>query len=125
MNRRSGAALLLVVPLLAACGAKKHDSYAQANFALLDKLPVYPQAASPRTSTSGVSNTELGARDWTLPAKATAPTVLRWYERALPKRGWTLVNEGNNAIRATRGNATLSLGVRGRTLEAVVNSRGG
>jgi hypothetical protein len=123
--RPRSAALLLVVPLLAACGGTKHDSYAQANFALLDKLPVYPQAASPRTSTSGVSNTELGARDWTLPANARAAAVLKWYEQALPKRGWKIANEGNDAIRATRGSATLSLGVRGRTLEAVVNSRGG
>jgi hypothetical protein len=113
------------VPLLAACGGKKTDAYAQANVALLDKLPVYPQAASPRTSASGASNTELGARDWTLPANAQAAAVLEWYEQALPKRGWTIANEGNDAIRATRGNATLSLGVRGRTLEAVVNSRGG
>lgn len=120
---RRAAVLLLVVPLLAACGGKKPDSYAQANFALLDRLPVYPQAASPRTSTSGVSNTELGARDWTLPATAQAAKVLQWYERALPKRGWKIANEGNNAIRATRGSATLSLGVRGRTLEAVVNAR--
>jgi hypothetical protein len=119
------AALLLLVPLLAACGGKKPDAYTSANFALLDKLPVYPQAASPRTSTSGVSNTELGARDWTLPANAKKAAVLKWYEHALPTRGWKIVNEGNDAIRATRGSATLSLGVRGRTLEAVVNARGG
>ncbi|HVU79482.1 MAG TPA: hypothetical protein VHC67_18045 [Gaiellaceae bacterium] len=119
------AALLLLVPLLAACGGEKPDSYAQANVALLDRLPVYPQAASPRTSSSGVSNTELGARDWTLPADAKAAAVLKWYERALPQRGWTIANEGNDAIRAARGDATLSLGVRGRTLEAVVNSRAG
>ena len=128
MSRRSAArlaALLFVASLLAACGGKKPDAYTRANFALLDRLPVYPQAASPRTSTSGVSNTELGARDWTLPADATAGGVLKWYEHALPTRGWKIVNEGNDAIRATRNSATLSLGVRGRTLEAVVNSRAG
>jgi hypothetical protein len=120
------AVLLLAVPLLAACGGgKKSDAYAQANAALLDRLPVYPQSAAPRTSTSGVGGTELGSRDWTLPANAKAATVLKWYETALPKRGWTIANEGNDAIRATRGSATLSLGVRGRTLEAVVNARGG
>lgn len=119
-------ALLLLVPSLAACGGgKKADAYARANAALLDALPVYPQSASPRTSTSGVGGTELGARDWTLPASARAATVLKWYETALPKRGWTIDNEGNDAIRASRGKATLSLGVRGRTVEAIVNSRGG
>jgi hypothetical protein len=119
-------AVLLVVPLLAACGGgKKPDAYAQANTALLDTLPVYPQSASPRSSTSGVGGTELGSRDWTLPANAQAAVVLKWYERALPKSGWTIDNEGNDAIRASRRSATLSLGVRGRTLEAIVNSRGG
>lgn len=118
------SAVLLLVPLLAACGGKKPDAYAKANIGLLDALPVYPQAAAPRTSASGVGSTELASRDWTLPAHARAAAVLRWYEHALPERGWKIADEGNDAIRATKGNATLSLGVRGRTVEATVDSKG-
>ena len=118
------ALLALALPALVACGAKKSDAYKQANIALLSRVPAYPGAASPRTTTSGASSTEFGARDWTLPAHARAAAVIRWYERALQARGWKLVDEGDAALRATRGNASLSLGVRGRTVEAIVNSRG-
>ncbi len=114
----------LAVVVLAGCGSKKPDAYAQANVALLDRLPVFPGAAAPRTTTSGASNTEFGARDWTLPASATEQAVVRWYETALPKRGWKIVGESFGTLRATKGNATVSIGVRGRTLEATANSRG-
>ena len=110
--------------LLAGCGSKHADPYAAANRALLARVPVYPGAASPKTTVSGDSNTQFGARDWTLPAKAEADTVITWYERKLQAAGWKLVGKSFGTLRATRGNATLSVGVRGRTLEAVANSRG-
>jgi hypothetical protein len=116
------AALALLV--VAGCGSKKPNAYAQANVALLDRLPVYPGAASPRTTANGSTNTQFGARDWTLPAKAGQIAVFRWYEAELPKRGWTIVGESFGTIRASKGGATLSIGVRGRTVEAVANSRG-
>jgi hypothetical protein len=116
--------LLAAVLLLAACGSKKADPYATGNRALLARVPVYPGAASPKTTVSGESNTQFGARDWTLPAKAKADAVITWYERELQAGGWKLVGKSFDTLRATRGHATLSVGVRGRTLEAVANSRG-
>jgi hypothetical protein len=117
--------LLAVVLLLAACGSKKADPYAAGNRALLARIPVYPGAASPKTTVSGESNTQFGARDWTLPAKAKADAVITWYEQKLQAGGWRIVGKSFETLRATRGKATLSIGVRGRTLEAVANSRGG
>jgi predicted component of type VI protein secretion system len=116
--------LLAAVLLLAGCGSKKADPYATANRALLARVPVYPGAASPKTTVSGDSNTQFGARDWTLPAKADADAVIAWYEQKLQAGGWKIVGKSFETIRATRGHATLSVGVRGRTLEAVANSRG-
>ena len=111
------AALLVVaVLLLAGCGSKKPDP----NVGLLDRFPVYPGAAAPRTTTNGA----FGARDWTLPAGASTETVVRWYERHLKAAGWKLTGESFGTIRATKGHATLSVGVRGRTLEAVANAQG-
>lgn len=103
---------------LAACGAaKKPDP----NVGLLAEVPVFPGAAAPRTTTTGA----FGARDWTLPAGVSAQTVVRWYERRLPARGWTIAGESFDTLRATRKGASLSIGVRGRTLEAVANATGG
>jgi predicted component of type VI protein secretion system len=116
--------LLAAVLLLAGCGSKKADPYATGNRALLARVPVYPGAASPKTTVSGDSNTQFGARDWTLPAKADADAVIAWYEQKLQAGGWKIVGKSFETIRATRGHATLSVGVRGRTLEAVANSRG-
>jgi hypothetical protein len=116
--------LLAVAVVAVACGEKKPDAYAQANVALLDRLPVYPGAAAPKTSAGASSNVEFGARDWTLPAAATSQAVIRWYEQKLPPRGWKITGESFGTIRAVRKNATVSIGVRGRTLEAVANSRG-
>ena len=117
--------LLAAALLLTACGSKKADPYATANRALLARIPVYPGAASPRTIVSGESNTQFGARDWTLPARAKPDAVIACYERKLRGDGWKVVGRSFETLRATRGRATLSLGVRGRTLEAVANSRGG
>jgi hypothetical protein len=119
------AAAALAVLALAACGSKKPDAYTTANTSLLNALPVYPGAAAPRTSTSSTSQTQLGARDWTLPAKTNAEVVVSWYVPRLQKAGWQITGKNAGTIRAARGRATLSLGVRGRTLEAVADARGG
>ena len=116
--------LLAAAALLAGCGSKRPDAYERANVTLLNALPVYPGAAAPRTTTSGTTNTKFGARDWTLPASATEARVVKWYERELPRRGWKITGESFGTIRAERRGASLSVGVRGRTLEAVANSRG-
>jgi hypothetical protein len=119
------AVVLLAVLALAACGSKKPNAYRQANLALLERIPAYPGSAAPKTTTSGASNTEFGARDWTLPAGVKERAVLTWYERALPARGWKIADESDRGLRAVRHGASVSIGVRGRTLEAIVNSRGG
>ena len=121
---RPAVLLLAAAALFAGCGSKKPDAYARSNVALLDRLPVYPGAAAPKTTTSGTSSTEFGARDWTLPAGAAANAVLAFYERRLTAAGWAIEGKSFSTLRATRGRATLSVGVRGRTLEAVANSRG-
>ena len=118
------AALVLAALALAGCGSKKPDPYEQANLSLLATIPVYPGAAAPKTTVSGSSNTKFGARDWTLPAGTTQVQVTRWYEKALPKRGWKITGESFGTIRAVKGDASLSIGARGRTLEAVANARG-
>ena len=118
------AAAALAVLALAACGSKKPDAYTTANTSLLNALPVYPGAAAPRTSTSGTSQTQLGARDWTLPAKTNAEVVVSWYVPRLQKAGWRITGKSAGTIRAIRRKASLSLGVRGRTLEVIVDARG-
>jgi hypothetical protein len=115
---------LLAVLALVGCGAKKPDAYARANTSLLNALPVYPGAASPTTSTSGTSETQLGARDWTLPPTAGVEAVVAWYVPRLQRDGWRITGKSAGTLRALRGKATLSLGVRGRTLEAIVDARG-
>jgi hypothetical protein len=120
---RSAAAALAVL-VLAGCGSKNPDAYSTANTSLLNALPVYPGAAAPRTSTSGASQTQRGARDWTLPAKTNAEVVVSWYVPRLQKAGWRITGQNADTIRAVRGEASLSLGVRGRTLEAIVDARG-
>ena len=118
---------LLVVALLAlsGCGTKKPNAYAQANRALLDRLPVYPGAAAPKTTAGSGAATQFGARDWTLPARVRASRVVDWYVRKLRAQGWKVSEKSFDTIRATRAQAALSVGVRGRTLELIANSRGG
>jgi hypothetical protein len=120
-------AAVAVVALLAltACGSTRQDAYDKANLALLGRIPAYPGSAAPRTTTSGETNTKFGARDWTLPKGATQARVVHWYERELHRRGWTISGESFGTIRAVRKGASVSVGVRNRTLEIVVNSRGG
>ena len=117
-------AVALCVVALAGCGTTKPSAYERANIALLATLPVYPGAAAPKTTTSGNSTAEFGARDWTLPANAQPDAVINWYVARLQARGWSVTGKSFDTIRATRGNASLSVGVRGRTLEIVANSRG-
>ncbi|HET7128608.1 MAG TPA: hypothetical protein VFJ93_06010 [Gaiellaceae bacterium] len=122
---RLAALALLAAVALTACGSKRQDAYDRANIALLDRLPVYPGSASPRTTTSGETNTKFGARDWTLPKGATAAKVVGWYEHTLQEHGWRITGESFGTIRAVRKGAAISIGARERTLEIVANSRGG
>ena len=118
------AAAALAALALAGCGSKKPDAYATENTSLLNALPAYPGSGAPRTSTSGTSDTQLSARDWTLPAKTNAEVVVSWYIPRLQKAGWRITGKNAGTLRAMRGKATLSLGVRGRTLEAIVDAQG-
>jgi len=116
--------LLVVCLALTACGGTKADPIADANRALLDGLPVYPGAATPKTTTSGMGEIHFAGRDWTLPAVAQADTVITWYELKLPAAGWKITGKSFETLRATRRSASLSVGVRGHTLEALANSEG-
>jgi hypothetical protein len=111
-------ALLIVAALaLAGCGAAKPSAQARANTALLDRAPVYPGAAGPKTTPGDA----FAARDWTLPAGARATQVIDWYIAALQTRGWKVTGKSFDTIRAKHGQSTLSVGVRARTLEVVAS----
>jgi hypothetical protein len=115
------AALVVLACVLAACGSKKPDPVTVANTRLLDSLPLYPGTAAPKT-TPGQA---FGARDWTLPAAARTDAVIAWYEQRLQARGWRITGKSFNTLRATSRPGAISVGVRGRTLELIANSRGG
>ena len=120
------AALALLAVVLAGCGGKKQDAYTKANLALLARVPVYPGASSPKTTTSGTGEVKFAARDWALPRGAAAMTVLNWYEGSLRAHGFRVANAGNLALQAIGASGgSVALGVRGRTLEAIANSKGG
>jgi len=112
------AGVILSSSLAAAALLEEHTT------TLLARVPVYPGAASPKTSAGVNSNTEFAARDWTLPAQASPELVIDWYIAQLQARGWKVKGKSFNTIRATRGHASLSVGVRHRTLEVIANSRG-
>jgi hypothetical protein len=114
------AGVVVLALALAACGSKKPDAATVANTRLLDSLPVYPGTAAPKT-TPGQA---FGARDWTLPAAARPDAVLAWYEQRLQARGWTIAGKSFDTLRATKGGAAVSVGVRRRTLEVTANSKG-
>jgi hypothetical protein len=110
---------------LVACGGRHVDkAYVAANTALLERLPVYPDAAGPQTNGGGNSNTEFGSRDWMLPARASADAVLSWYVPHLQATGWRITGKNSAGLHAVHRGASLDVGVRGRTLEVIVDSRG-
>ena len=122
---RVAATLLFAVAGLTACGGSgKPDSYARENAALLARVPVYPGASAPKTNAVSSGDTEFTTRDWTLPARARASAVIDWYVAQLQARGWKVSGRSFDTIRATRGNDSLSVGVRRRRLEVIANSRG-
>jgi hypothetical protein len=111
--------LLIFVVLLAACGGGGEPSaQARANTALLDRAPVYPGATVPQTT----SDDSFSSRDWTLPAGTRAAAVIDWYVTTLQARGWKVLGKSFDTIRAKHGAATLSVGVRARTLEIVASA---
>jgi hypothetical protein len=114
---RARCALLLLLGALlpAACGAHKESAAARANLAVLDRVPVYPGAAAPKTTTGEA----FAARDWTLAAGTSAERVIDWYVAKLQARRWKVSGKSFNTIRANRGTSSLSVGVRARTLELV------
>jgi hypothetical protein len=114
------AAVALVSLALVACGSKKADPVAAANTRLLDSIPVYPGTQAPKTT----PGQQFGARDWTLPAGVRADAVVTWYEARLTARRWKIIGKSFNTLRATKGGAAISVGVRNRTLELIANSRG-
>ena len=112
-------ALLAVVALtLLGCGASKPSAHARANAALLDRVPVYPGATAPKTTPGGA----FAARDWTLPAGASAERVIDWYVAALQTRGWKVTGKSFNTIRAKHARWSLSVGVRSRILEVIASA---
>jgi hypothetical protein len=112
---RCALPLLLSAILLAGCGSHKPNAQARANAALLDRAPVYPGATAPKTTPGDA----FAARDWTLPGGARAMQVIDWYVATLQARGWRVTGKSFNTIRATRGQSSLSVGVRAHTLEIV------
>jgi hypothetical protein len=117
------AAVLLPTLVLAGCG-HGHSAYRKANDALLARIPVYPGAATPQTTAGGAGDTEFGARDWTLPAGAGRTRVDNWYIARLHAAGWRITDTNESGVHAVRGTASIDVGVRGRTLEVIVDSRG-
>jgi hypothetical protein len=107
--------LLLSVLILPACGAHKPSAQARANAALLNQAPVYPGMTAPKTTPGDA----FAARDWTLPASASAARVIDWYIATLQARGWKVSGKSFNTIRANHGQSSLSVGVRARTLEVI------
>jgi hypothetical protein len=116
--------VLFAALALVGCGGKKADPYTQANVALLDHVAVYPGATSAKMTTSGTADTQFAARDWTLPVGARQTAIVDWYEQKLTGAGWKVTGKSFGTLRATRGTASLAIGVRGETLEAIANSKG-
>lgn len=104
------ATILVAAVLLAGCGGTKHEPNAT-----FTPIPVYPGATGARDD----ANPTFATRDWTLP-KGTLPSqVYAWYRQRLPKAGWKITDKNETGLRAHRGTRSLSIGVRGRTLEAI------
>ena len=119
------AAAAAALAILSGCGGDaKPSAYERENTALLERVPVYPGAASPRTSSGGSGGTKFAARDWALPPKTDAEAVVAWYVRRLRARGWRITGKNPGTVRSVRGPSTLTVGVRARTLEVIANARG-
>lgn len=112
------AALLAVALVLGGCGGHEPGAQQLANTALLDRIPVYPGSAAPKTTPGDA----FGARDWTLPANAQASRVIDWYVAQLQARGWTVSGKSFDTIRASRHGAHVSVGVRSDTLEVIASA---
>jgi hypothetical protein len=122
---RRGAAAAAALAVLSGCGGHaKPSTYERENTALLGRVPIYPGARSPETSSGGGGGTQFAARDWTLPRTTDAETVAAWYVQRLRSRGWRITGKNPGTVRAVRGQATLTIGVRARTLEVIANARG-
>jgi hypothetical protein len=117
---RARCALLLLLSALAltACRADKPSSSERANVALLERSPVYPGATAPKTT----SDDAFASRDWTLPAGTQPSSVIDWYVARLQAGGWKVLGKSFDTIRAKRGQASLSVGVRKRTLEVIASA---
>jgi hypothetical protein len=122
--RRAAAAAAALAVLSGCGGGDKPSAYERENAALLARVPVYPGASSPKSSTGGSSDTAFAARDWTLPTKTDAEAVVAWYVQRLRARGWQITGKNAGTLRATLGAGVLTVGVRGRTLEVIANARG-
>ena len=111
-------AFVILAVLLAGCGGSdKLSAQSVANVSLLNRAPVYPGARAPRTT----SGDAFASRDWTLPAGTSASRVIDWYVTRLQARGWKVLGKSFDTIRAKRLGATLSVGVRARTLEVIAS----
>ena len=109
---------VILAVLLAGCGGgDKPSAQSYANVAILDRAPVYPGAAGGQTTPGDA----FASRDWTLPAGTPASRVIDWYVMRLQTRGWKVLGKSFDTIRAKRGGATLSVGVRARTLEVIAS----
>jgi hypothetical protein len=111
------ALLIFTSVALVGCGASKPSAQAGVNAALLGRAPVYPGATAPKTTPGDA----FAARDWRLPPHAQAVQVIDWYIAALQARGWKVTGKSFNTIRAKRGQSSLSVGVRARTLEVIAS----
>ncbi|MFL5955440.1 MAG: hypothetical protein ACJ76I_15170 [Gaiellaceae bacterium] len=112
------AALFAAAFVVAGCGAQKPSAHERANSALLDRLPVYPGSAAPKTAPGDA----FAVRDWRLPAGAAPSRVVDWYVSELQARGWRISGKSFATIRASRDGSSVSIGVRMRTLEVVANA---
>lgn len=111
-------AFVMLAVLLAGCGhGVKPSPQSDANVAILDHAPVYPGASAEQTTPGDA----FASRDWTLPAGTRASRVIDWYVMRLQARGWKVLGKSFDTIRATKPGATLSVGVRARTLEVIAS----
>jgi hypothetical protein len=105
---------LLGLFVLAGCGTR-HEAAAPVVRPVA--VPAYPSAGHVRHSANSTSATT----DWTLPAGTSSERVYDWYVSRLPHAGWRIVDRNETGLRATRRGRSISVGVRGRTLEVIAS----